>query len=446
MRAIRLAVALVLGLLGLLGLVGPAFAQEPSGPVVLVTTVDGPITPVIANHLTDALQRAEQGRYEALVVRLDTPGGLDTSMRKIIQRFLASEVPVVVHVSPPGARAGSAGALITLSAHVAAMAPGTAIGASTPVSLEGGEVADKVVNDAAAFAEAIAELRARNVEVAIDMVREGRSLASEDALELNVVDVIEETLPDLLDAIDGQRVDIGTDGRTATIESAGAMIEEYEMTLFRRLQQALADPNLAFLFLSLGTLGIIYELATPGVGAGGVVGVSFILLALFSLSVLPVSAVGLLFLVLAAAMFVAELFAPGVGIAAAGGSGALVLSGIFLVRDVPGFEVSLAVVAPVAAVVFGAVIVAGQLVRRSSREPTRFSGPGVLLGKVGHVRQAPSGRSQAFIDGAWWTVRSAGPELTDGDIVRVVELDGLDVVVERVEDRATESEGLERHG
>src|SRR5690606_27147772 len=252
-------------------------------------------------------------------------------------------VPVVVYVSPQGARAGSAGALITLAAHVAGMAPGTAIGASTPVDLEGGEVSDKVVNDAAAYAEAVAELRGRNTEVAVDMVREGRSLPVAEALELGVVDVEAATLADLLDEIDGTVVEVGTDERRVTLATAGVTVDDYEMGLFRRIQQTLADPNLAFLFLSIGTLGLIYELATPGLGAGGVVGVTCILLALFSLSVLPVSAVGLLLLLVSAAMFVAELFAPGIGVAAAGGTLTLLLSGVFLFRDAPGLQVSMAV-------------------------------------------------------------------------------------------------------
>src|SRR5690606_5905164 len=254
-------------------------------------------------------------------------------------------VPVVVYVSPQGARAGSAGALITLAAHVAGMAPGTAIGASTPVDLEGGEVSDKVVNDAAAYAEAIADLRGRNPEVAVDMVREGRSLTVEQARDQDVIDIVATSLPDLLAQLDGRVVELGDDRGTVTLRTADARVDEHDMGFFRRVQQALADPNLAFLFLSPGPPGIIYAPAPPGVGAGGVVGVTLILLALFSLAVLPVDVVGLLLLLLAAAMFVAELFAPGVGVAAAGGTAALVLSGIFLFRDSSGVEVSLAVVA-----------------------------------------------------------------------------------------------------
>jgi membrane-bound serine protease (ClpP class) len=423
-------VVLGLGFLGLLGSVPPAGAQERGEGSVLRTTVDGPITPVIADHLVDAVARAEGESYAALVVELDTPGGLDTSMREIIQGLLEAEVPVVVYVSPQGARAGSAGALITLSAHVAAMAPGTAIGASTPVELEGGEVSDKVVNDAAAYAEAIADLRGRNADVAVDMVRDGRSLAVDEAVDLDVVDLVALSLPDLLRRLDGRVVEVGDDPRPVTLRTANADVDDYQMGLFRRIQQTLADPNLAFLFLSLGTLGIIYELATPGMGAGGVVGVTLILLAFFSLAVLPVSVVGILLLVLAAAMFVAELFAPGVGIAAAGGTGALVLSGIFLFRDTPGLEVSLAVVAPVAAVVGGAVVVAGRLVLRSRRARSTLTGSGLLVGRVATVRRARSTTGLAFVEGAWWNVRSTGRPLDEGSAVRIIDMDGLDLVVE----------------
>lgn len=437
-RAGVLGVAVVGGLLT----VGSASSarETTTESAVLRTTVDGPITPVIDDHLADAVDRADDGGYRALVVELDTPGGLDTSMRAIIQRFLDAEVPVVVYVSPQGARAGSAGALITLSANVAAMAPGTAIGASTPVDLEGGEVSDKVVNDAAAYAEAVAELRGRNPEVAVDMVREGRSLPVSEALALDVVDVEAASLADLLDRIDGLTVEVGPDERPVTLATAGAAVDEYEMGLFRRIQQTLADPNVAFLLLSIGTLGLIYELATPGIGAGGVVGLTCLLLALFSVSVLPVNVVGILLLLLSAAMFVAELFAPGVGIAAAGGTGTLLLSGIFLFRDAPGLQVSMAVVAPVAAVVGGAVVIAGRLVWRARRAQSTLTGYGPLVGRVATVTHAGSVPAQAFIEGAWWNVRSSGPPLEDGALVRIVDVDGLDLLAEPYPGASSETE------
>ena len=411
------------------GVVGTASAQVEE-PAVLVTRVEGAITPVIANHLSEAIDRAEDRGYHALVVELDTPGGLDTSMRKIVQDELAASIPVVVYVGPRGARAASAGAIITLAAHVAAMAPGTAIGASTPVDLEGSDVERKVVNDAAAFAESIARLRGRNVEFAVDTVREGRSAAADEAAEIGAVDLVAGSVPELLDEVDGRTIELAGD-RTVTLRTAGATVDEFDMSLFRRIQQVLADPNLAFLFLSLGTLAIIYELASPGIGAGGAVGVILILLAFFALSVLPVNAVGLLLLGLAAALFVAELFAPGVGVAAAGGTAALVLSGVFLVRDTPGLEVSLAVVGPVAAVVGGAVVLAGRLVVRS-RRAVLASGAEGYRDRVVTVRRADGTRGQTFFEGAWWNVRSAGPVLEQGAEVRIVDVDGLDLVVEPV--------------
>jgi len=342
-------------------------------------------------------------------------------------------VPVITYVSPQGARAASAGAFIVMSSHVAAMAPGTAIGASTPVDLGGGEVSDKVVNDAAAYAEAIADLRGRNAEVAVDMVRDGRSLPVDAALDLDVVDFRATSVDDVLAQADGRTVGVGPDDRRMVLDTGGAAVDDYDMGLFRQIQQTLADPNLAFLFLSIGTLAVIYEVATPGLGAGAAVGVPLLLLGLFSLAVLPVSLVGLLLLGLSAALFVAELFAPGVGVAAAGGTGALVLSGIFLFRDAPGIDVSMAVVAPVALVVGAAVVVAGRGVVRSRRGLTRASGPGLFVGRVVTVRRAPgSAVAQTFVEGAWWTVRTGETSPEDGATVRIVGMDGLDLVAEPV--------------
>lgn len=421
------AVLLSLALLSMFGSSDAASVAQTESRV-LVTRVDGAITPVIADHLRSALDRAESAGYAALVVRLDTPGGLDTSMRKIIQRFLASPVPVVVHVSPKGARAASAGALITFASHVAAMSPGTAIGASTPVDLEGGDVERKVVNDAAAFAESVARVRGRNVEFAVDTVREGRSAPADEALSLGAVDVVAGSIADLLSQIDGMRVDV--EGRAVTLDTAGAAVDSFDMGFLRRVQQRLADPNLAFLFLSIGTLGIIYELASPGIGIGGVVGVVLILLALFGVSVLPVNTVGVVLLLLAAALFVAELFAPGVGIAAAGGAVLLVLSGVFLFDDAPGLEVSLAVIGPIAAVTGAAVVLAGRLVLSSRGAPSTTTGSGRLVGREATVRRAEGRTGQVLMEGAWWRVRSTDQELEAGAVVRVVDIEGLELIVE----------------
>lgn len=404
---------------------------------VLVTRVDDPITPVIADHLGDALERAEGDGHAALVVQLDTPGGLSTSMRQIVQDFLGAEVPVVVHVTPSGARAASAGALITWSAHVAAMAPGTTIGAATPVNLESGEVADKVVEDAAAYARAIAEERDRNIELAAAAVTEGRAVSVSEAVEVGLVDLEVAELAALLDRVDGTTVELGS-GERIRMHTADAEVVQYDMTLLRSILQLLADPNLAFLFLSIGSLGLIYELASPGIGAGGGVGALLIVLGLVSLSVLPVEAAGLLFFLLALALFAAELFAPGIGIAAAMGSVALVMAGAFTFRDdAPGLSLSLAAVIPTAAVVGLAVIAAGRLALRA-QESSPASGTGGLVGQETTVARSSGTAGQARLDGSWWQIRSDEP-LDPGDRVRVTDVDSIELVVERITDQAKEN-------
>lgn len=412
-----------------LGVATGTGAVDGAGSRVLVTTIDDAITPVIADHLGDGVERAARGGYQAYVVQLDTPGGLDVSMRHIIQDFLDAGVPVVVYVSPPGARAASAGALITFSAHVAAMAPGTAIGAATPVDLEGGALGDKAVNDAAALAESVARLRGRNVEFAVDTVRQARSAPVDEALELGAIDVVAASLPELLEGIDGTEVTLAG-GEMVTLATDDAAVERFDIGFFRQVLQWLADPNLAFLFLSVGTLGLIYELASPGVGAGGVVGASLIILAMFSLSVLPVDAVGLLFLLLAAALLVAELFVPGVGVFATLGAVALVLSGLFLFRGTAGLEVSLLVTLPTALLVGGGTVVAGRLALRARRAPSTTTGKGALVGRVVTVQRSEGSTGQAHVDGTWWNLRSTGPPLEPGDQLRVRSVDGLDLVVE----------------
>ena len=397
---------------------------------MLVTRVDDPITPVIADHLTDSVQQAALGGHVALIVELDTPGGLDSAMRDIVQIFLGAPVPVIVYVSPAGARAASAGALIAWSAHVVAMAPGTTIGAATPVDLEGGEVGDKVVNDAAAYARAVARQRGRNVDVAAAAVTEGRALSATEAVDVDAADLIAGDRAALLAQLDGREVTL-PGGRSVTLATAGAVVEKEELSPLRRLLQWLANPNLAFLFMSLGTLGIIYELATPGVGAAGGVGVLLILLSLFALAVLPIDAVGLLFLLAAGVLFGMELFAPGIGVAAALGTVALGLAGAFLFREsAPGLSLRPAVVLPTVVAVGGAVIVAGRLAVRARRAPAS-TGPQALVGRQAVVARSTGASGQAMVEGAWWNVRAEAP-LRPGQPVRIRGVDGLDLLVEPV--------------
>lgn len=399
-----------------------AGAQSPS---VLLAEVDGPITPVVAAHLADAVEDAADAAVP-LIVSLDTPGGLDTSMRDIVQSFLNASTPVVVYVEPEGARAASAGTFITMAAHVAAMAPATAIGAATPVELEEGETAsDKVINDAVAFAISVAERRGRDVQFAEDSIRDGVSITSRVALEQGVIDVVAVDLGELLDTIDGRIVDVG--GSEVTLRTAGAVVERIEMSTFRRVLAQIADPNLALLFLSIGTLAVVYEAANPGMGFAGIAGVILLLLGFFALSVLPVASAGVALLILAIALLVGEIFVPGVGVLAAGGTIALILAGLFLFDGPVG--VSMPVLWPTAALVGLGSAYAGRMAVKARFHPAT-TGASTLVGReVTVVGQAQAGWS-AFLDGTWWTVRPAGGELRDGGEARVTGIEGLRLVVE----------------
>jgi membrane-bound serine protease (ClpP class) len=404
---------------------GPAGAQASSS--ILAVTVDGVITPVMADHLREALDRAETEGHRALLVELDTPGGLDTSMRDIIQSFLNARVPVIVHVAPQGARAASAGALITLSAHVAAMAPGTSIGAATPIGGQGGEdLEQKIIEDTASYAESIAEERGRNVDFAIDAVREGTSIAANEALETDVIDLIARDRNELLRELDGRAVELAP-GDTVTLETGGVQVVEAELGFARSILQWLADPNIAFLFISIGTLAIIYELANPGIGAGGITGAILLLLAFTALSVLPVSAAGVILLVLAAALFAAELFVPGIGVFAAGGTVALVLGGLFLFRGPVGVDPI--ALWPVAILVGGGSLVLGRVAWRT-RRLTSVSGTDAIVGSRGIIKEVDGADAQVFLQGSWWGARSRSGDLRPGQEVRVVEMDGLRLIVE----------------
>lgn len=401
-----------------------AQAQAPDSGV-LVTDVDGPITPAVAHYLESAGEAAAESN-SVLVVTIDTPGGLDTSTRDIVQSFLNAPTPVVVYVQPHGARAASAGTFIVMSAHVAAMAPATAIGAATPIDLQTGEeVSDKIINDSVAFAVSVAEERGRNVEFAEEAVRDGRSITANEAVEENVVDLVANDLDDLLTAIDGMVVDV--QGTAVTLATAGVVPDNFELSMFGQILTQLADPNLALLFLSLGTLAVIYEAANPGLGFAGVLGVILLLVGFFALSVLPVQATGIALLVLAIALFIGEIFVPGIGILAAGGTIALLLAGVFL------FEGELRVDPPVlwpTALLMGLFTAfAGRAVVRARLRPAT-SGAETLLGKRVTVQGSPGAGWSTFLEGSWWTVRSSRGDLMDGDEAQVVAREGLELVVD----------------
>ncbi|MFE7765345.1 nodulation protein NfeD [Streptomyces sp. NPDC057438] len=418
--------ALLVSLACLLGLPAAGAAQDSR---VLVTQVDGTITPVIADHLEEGLRTAERDGYAAYVVEIDTPGGLLVSTREIVQDFLSSSVPVVVYVTPSGAGAASAGVYITMSAHIAAMAPGTHIGAGTPVTGEGEEASDKVVNDSAAFAVSIAERRDRNTQFAESMVRDGTSIADQQALRDNVVDLVTPSTDALLDDLDGRTVVVGPHDATREVElhTANARVVQHDLGFFGDLRQWLASPELAFLFLSIGTLAVLYELAAPGVGFAGVVGGILLVLGFVALSVLPFNVGGLLLLLLAAGLFAGEVLTPGVGVFAAGGTASLVMAGILLFRG--ELRVDPAVLWPISLVVGGGVLIAGHLAWRARRAPT-LGDEDELVGREAVVTRIEGGAGQVRLDGVWWTVRGRDAPVVEGRRVRVVAREGLDLIVE----------------
>jgi len=423
-RRRRAAGGLIAGTALVAAFIAPVLAEGTSG--VLVTDVDGPITPVIADHLAAAVEQAV-GEEALLVVTLDTPGGLDTSMRDIVQTFLNAPVPIVVYVEPEGARAASAGTFITMAAHVAAMAPATSIGAATPVDLQGGDITDKIINDAVAFATSLAERRGRNVEFAESAVRDGTSITASQAVEDGVVDVVADDLDDLLSAIDGMTV--GVLGEDVTLATAAAVPHRYEMSTLRRILAQIADPNLAVLFLSIGTLAVVYEAANPGLGFAGVIGVILLLLGFFALSVLPVATAGVAFLILAIALFIGEIFVPGVGVLAAGGTIALLLAGVFLFEG--ELQVSPPVLWPTALVMGAATTIAGRAALKARLRPST-TGTAALIGKAGTVVNVEGVNGSVFLDGAWWSVRSSVGELEPGEQARVVGIEGLELIVEPI--------------
>lgn len=412
---------LIVGMLlaGVFGLQAAAQTQT-----VMLVEVDGPITPVIASHLADAVEDATDAGAP-LVVSMDTPGGLDTSMRDIVQTFLNASIPVIVYVEPEGARAASAGTFIAMSAHIAAMAPATSIGAATPVSLEGGETAsDKIINDAVAFAVSVAERRGRDVEFAEDSVRDGASITANEAVDRNVVDLVADDLGSLLAEIDGMTV--STAAGDVTLRTSSAVVDRVEMSLFRSILAQIADPNLALLFISIGTLAVVYEAANPGMGFAGVAGVILLLLGFFALSVLPVTTAGIALLILAMALFIAEIFVPGVGVFAAGGTVALILAGLFLF-DGP-VSVSMPVLWPTAAIVgLGSAYAGRAVVKARLRPPT--TGLSTLIGREVTVTGDAEKGWYAFLDGSWWTVQP-DDSLADGAVARVTAVQGLRLVVE----------------
>jgi membrane-bound serine protease (ClpP class) len=402
-------------------LVPAAHAATP--PRVLAVEFDNDVNPVTADYVIDQIERANDERYNAVVIVLDTPGGLADAMKDIYEAELASKVPVIVYVAPDGAWAASAGVWIGEAGDILAMAPQTNIGSSTPISVGGEDIQEdlknKVVNNAVASLKAIMREHGRNAAWADEAVRDGKNLPARDALERNVIDVIAPTLPALLDEIDGRT----TKPKGIVLNTAGAQIEHVEMSLWKRILDTLIDPNLIVILMSLGILGITIELWSPGLIFPGTVGAISLIIGLFGLQILPVSWAGLLLMLLAAGFFAAEMFVTSHGALALAGAVAFVI-GALMLFDPAGdtyqvsVEVALAVAATMALMVGLAVAKIVQ-VRRASV----VTGEEELIGQVGVVRQALDPEGLVFVHGELWRARTESGTVEPGEAVRVEALD-----------------------
>ena len=412
-------------------LTGRAVAQaQTAAPVIVTLHLDGVVDPFVADYITGNVQKAQDRGAEAVLLYMDTPGGLGSSMDQITQSFLASKIPVIAYVSPSGARAASAGAFILLSAPVAAMAPATHVGASTPIGLSGGDLDKKVKNDATAQIQSLATTYGRNADVAATFVTQAASITADQALADNVIDLISPSTDDLLSRLDGTSVQLG-DGTTVTMHTGDAVLQDETMGGFVGFLHTLFDPNLAFIFFWLGLALIVLELIVPGHIFSGTIGTLLLICALVSFGFLPVRIIGIALLVISVIAFVVELKAPGLGIWGAVGVICLVAGGWFLYDRSGGVSVSPYVLAPMAVVValfFGVVVAAVLKVRN---QPSILAGR-TIVGQEGVALPTgvgPKGGVVRVASEEWRAIAPAGP-ISGGAKVRVTALDGLVLTVE----------------
>jgi membrane-bound serine protease (ClpP class) len=421
-----------------------------TGPV-LVTDLNGAIGVAAARQVSRAIEKARQDRASALLIRLDTPGGLVSSTRDIIKDLIAAPVPIVVYVAPSGARAASAGTFIVYAAHIAAMAPGTNIGAATPVEIgrvpglpaprEGDPGAQKqppsqeaaserkAINDVVALLRSLAQLRGRNAEWAEKAVREAATLTADDARKEGVIDIVARNIDDLLQQLDGRRVTV--DGVERVIAAAGVGRSAYEPDLTTRALAVISDPNLAFILLLIGIYGILLEFWTPGVYFPGVIGAISLIVALMALSTLPVQYAALSLLLLGIGLMIGEVFTPGIGALGIGGLVAFV-AGAFFLFEPSGADIKIAVSWPLilgaaAATAAFFLFVGGAAIKARHRPPA--TGAEAMIGSIGRVIDWQDLAGNIRIHGEIWAARGDRP-LQPGTSVRVVKREGLTLIVE----------------
>ena len=395
---------------------------------VTVIELEGTINPGTAQFVTKSLKQAETGEHPLVIIRLDTPGGLDTSMRSIVKAILNSSIPVVVYVAPRGARAASAGVMITIAAHVAAMAPQTNIGAAHPVSAGGKEIdktmSEKVVNDMVAYVRSIAKDRGRNEDWVEKAVRESVSITAEVAAQKKVIDLVARDVHDLLDLLDGREIQFGK--TTVTLKTAGLKVVRVMPGWRDRVLDTISNPNIAYILMMIGLAGLYFELANPGAILPGVVGAISLVLAFFSFQTLPVNYAGFLLIALAIIFFIAEIKVTSYGLLSVAGLISLILGSVMLFEDV---GVSLKLMMPTVALVGCFFVVIALLAFRAFKTKPA-SGMEGLMGETGVVEERIDPHGLIFAHGEYWKATS-DEVVEEGEKVRVIDAQGLELIVQK---------------
>ena len=432
-KAVRLALPALMLAIGIAAACG---GTERTAGAIYLLRIDGGIGPITERYLDRAMGEAEESGARLIVIGMDTPGGFSSSMREIVQRIEAADVPVAVYVSPWGARAASAGTFITMAAHVAVMAPNTSIGAASAVNADGsdieGDLGRKVENDSVSFIRGIAELRGRNADWAERAVRRSVSATQTEAVELNVVDFSASDLDELLERIEGSTVTLRP-GATVTLTGLPeAERVTADMTIWERVLEVLANPTLATILISVGTLGLIFELSNPGLVLPGTVGVLAIIVGFLAFGALPVETAGLLLIGAALFFFALELFVPSGGILAGGGLVALVLGAIIAFRDTPTEFQPNRILVGVLGVLLATVFVSMAVGLARMRKMRSVTGTEALVGRMAVARTPLAPDGLVFIEGERWRAElEDGGDVSEGERVRVVSASGLRLLVRK---------------